>query len=536
MKNYFVRKTFYRMLIPTILMNMVTCVSTAVNTIILGNFIGENALAAVTFSLPVFMLINTIAALLAVGGTTALGNALGFGDKEKANGIFSSAIITAAIVSVLLAAGGSFLIDPIVAALGAYGIVAELTREYTLIIFYLTPAFILNICLAFFVRSDGRPALAMTAMISSIAVNILLSILFVVVLNMGVAGAAWSAGLSQIFSALMMATHFFSKKNTLAFIAKGFYSRIPLIFKSGVGTSLHFIYQFIVILTFNHILVGISGAGAIVVFSVVINVLTIALSMFEGLSQSVQPMFSVYYGENNHRAIKETLKRVIKMTFILGGSVTAFLLIFPQTFTHIFGVTDALLVKNSHIAIRIFGTSIILMTINVIMGYYYQCIGRRKLAAFIVAAHNLIFQLLGAFLLVHFFGKNGVWLSYPFSEVAALAVWLSYAYWRGRRDKSGILLLPKAGKVFSSAQGSGEFLKQNGISDEIIAQIEAILDKFAKTENEVYISIDEGKQILLTIRNEGELLEESIFQPYIKTAKSFEYGKVLGINRVLVRY
>jgi putative MATE family efflux protein len=545
MKNTFVKKTFYAMLIPTILMNLVTCISTATDTIIVGNFIGEDALAAVTFSLPIFMIINTIASLIAVGGSTALGNALGRGDKDRADEIFSSAMILSIFISVLFAFLGALFIDPIVALLGAEGAIADLTREYTIIILAMTPVFLLNLCLAFFIRTDGRPTLAMAAMLTSIAVDVVLGLLFVVIFKWGMVGAAWATVLSQAVSALIMLTHFFSKKNTLRLVMKRVVSKFGLIFKSGTGTSLQFVYQFIVILVFNHLIMRTAGSDGIVVFTVVINVLTIAMSIFEGLSQTVQPMFSVYYGENNHSAMKATMKYAMMMTFLLGGAVTLLLVFFPHVLVRMFGVVEPGLATSSVLAIQLFSASIIIMTVNVIMSYYYQSTERAGFASVIVAAHNLVFLLAGALLLGSLFGINGIWGAYLFAQVLTIALWFVYAILKGRRDKSGILLLPSEGKVYSRFTSGGEdiadeviaFLTENGVGVETHNHTISVINEHAKGGSiraEVRIAV--GEEVSLIIRDDGALLDESLFEPFKQTAKSLEYGAVLGLNRMLAKY
>jgi putative MATE family efflux protein len=562
----FVNVTFYAMLVPTIFMNLVTCVSSAADTIIVGNFLGEDALAAVTFSIPVYMIINTIASLLAVGGVTALGNALGRGEKAKADEIFSSSMIFALLISALMTVAGTAFIDPIVGILGAQQEkIAGLTRDYSIVVFYMTFAFIINISVAFFVRGDGRPTLAMWAMITSIIVNIALDIIFIAYMGMGIAGAAWATGISQAASALMMSAHFFTAKNTLRFIRKLPFENAALIFKSGAGTSLHFVYQFLTILFLNNLIMRISGEDGIVVFTVVINVSTIALSIFEGLSQTVQPMFSVYYGENDHGAINETMKLCARMTLILGLSVTVLLELFPYPLIKAFGVINPRLAADSASAIRIFSVSIVVMTFNAVMGYFYQSTERGTLAAVIVALRNFVMLLLGAVLFGHLLGINGIWCAYMFAEATTLAIWLAYAFYRGRRIGRGILLLPPEEKIYSFAL-SGE-LRENLLNDmkafldearaggDLSAAMTSAVREFTaylKNEGgfkraEIRIAAPDSDVISLIIRDDGQLLDQSLFAPaseagtghlnFIRqAATSFEYGAVLGVNRLLVKY
>ena len=570
-----VSKVFYAMLIPTILMNAVTCITSASDTIIVGNFVGENALAAITFSTPIFMLTNLLGALIAVGGTTAMGIANGRGDVREANGIFSVMILAAIAFGLIVAVAGTVLLDPIVKILGAQNAQAILTREYAAVVFLITPAFMLNITLAFLIRSDGRPNLAMTGMLVSIAANILMDVLFIISFDMGVKGAALATGLAQAISALILATHFFSKKNTLK-LTRPPINKIPLICKSGAGTSLTFIYMFITILVFNNFIMNIAGGDGVIVYTVIMNVSAIAMSIFEGLSQTVQPMFSVYYGERNNAAIKACFRLAVKMTLILGGAVTLLLEIFPHALVYAFGVTGSP-AGASATGIRIFSICIILMTFNVIMGYYYQSTERPGLASMIVFIRNLAAQIAGAIVFGLIWGLNGIWFSYLFSEVTALLIWFLFAKRIGRKSETrnepleeGFLLLPKQAMVYARElscnltelqtvlQEAEDFLTSNGAPAKRAGRVRLAIEELGTNVInhggtklryvEVRIVIED--EIKVIIRDDGVLFDHSAFtyagKPDVsggqglhlvrQTALSFEYRPVLGMNRTLLTY
>ena len=91
--NRLIDRIFFAMLVPTILMNLTTALASFADTVIVGNFLDELALSSVTFATPVYMLINTFAALFAVGGSTAMGIDAGRGEKAAANRVYSLSLI-----------------------------------------------------------------------------------------------------------------------------------------------------------------------------------------------------------------------------------------------------------------------------------------------------------------------------------------------------------------------------------------------------------------------------------------------------------
>jgi anti-sigma regulatory factor (Ser/Thr protein kinase) len=388
---------------------------------------------------------------------------------------------------------------------------------------------------------------------------------------MGIAGAAWATGVSQATSAIILATHYLSKKNTQQFILPAF-NKVWLVLKSGAGTSLHFAYLFVAILFFNNLIMDMAGGNGIVVFTVVLNVSMIAMSIFEGLSQTVQPMFAVYHGERNNEAMKVTYWLSLFATVILGGAATVLLVLFPLPLIALFGITEASIVSDSASAIRIFSLCIVLMTFNVIMGYYYQSTERIVLAAVIVALRNLFALLAGAVILGNIFGINGVWGAYLFAEVVAFIIWFMYVKIcsRNKNLTGGILLLPAQPNVYSRYLHANlnelhtvieeikTFFDTHSIAEERAARVMLAVDELVTnvikhgsngnlSHVEVRIVLEGG--ILLIVRDDGVLFDHSVFTEgktadtngyglklVDNTTSSFEYRPVLGLNRTLIQY
>ena len=205
------------MLAPTILMNLTTAIGSMADTVIIGHYLDDLSLSVVTFATPIYMVINILAALFAVGGCITMGIDAGEGNKAGANKAFSIAIEMLVILSAILFAAGLFFSGTVAGWLGAGEDVFELVRIYSRIILMGAPAFALNTAFAFFIRSDGRPNLSMIGMFVSIISDLILNVVFVGYLDMGVSGAAYSTVLGSVLSILVMSVHFFSKKNTLKF-------------------------------------------------------------------------------------------------------------------------------------------------------------------------------------------------------------------------------------------------------------------------------------------------------------------------------
>ncbi len=553
--NPIVRKIFITMLAPTILMNLTTAIGSMADTVIIGHYLDDMSLSVVTFATPIYMIINMFSALFAVGGCIAMSIDSGKGEKQTANKAFSLSMELLVITGIILAVSGILFSDTITGWLGAGEDVFGLVETYSRIILLGGPIFVLNIGLAFFVRNDGRPTLSMVGMFLSIISDIILNVVFVGALDMGVAGAAYSTVLGQLVSVIVISSHFFSSKNTLKFKFT-FDKMILRIIKNGGSTALHFVYQFLTILIINHFLANLAGTNGVVIYTVVFNLSTISLSVFEGISQTIQPMISNYFGEKSYKNIKETLRLAIITIIIICGTVTLLLEIVPQIIPIVFGLDDAVLIKSSATAVRIFATSMIIMTTNVVIGYYLQSTEQSSMSAVLVSLRCFVLFLASTLVLGKLFGMNGVWAAYTVSETLTFIISILMMKTKQRKlRKNGvgtnILLLEE--EVKNSIECYTYRCEINNF-EEYINSIIRNLNSKENTTKELISSVteylivlkdcikDKNKYIELEINNSLNkvMVRDNLnhsenkerMDSFIQTANKSDYGPVLGWNRI----
>ncbi|MBQ4068776.1 MAG: MATE family efflux transporter [Lachnospiraceae bacterium] len=523
-RNPLVIKTFMSILIPTILMNLTTAIGSMADTVIIGQYLDDLSLSVVTYATPVYMVINTLAALFAVGGCIAMSVDIGKGDKKSANRSFSISMEFLLATALILFISGIFFTEQITYLLGAGNTeVFEQVKTYVKIILMGAPIFIMNIAIAFFVRNDGRPNLSMAGMFTSIVVDITFNLVFVGYMNMGVAGAAYSTVLGQGISVIIIASHFFSSKNTLR-LSLAFDRSILRIIKNGIGSALTFIYQFITIIILNHYVVSMAGEKGVVIYTVVFNLCTVSLAVFEGLSQTIQPMVGVYYGENSNKKIKGSIKLALLAAVVICGSIMLVLEIIPEIVPHIFGIADIDLVNQSSMAVRIYATSMLIMTVNVIIGYYLQSIEMSSMASVLISLRCCVLLLASTFVLSKIFGVNGIWAAYTVAEFLTLVIF-------------GILNILKRKKLSKNGTNLNLlFLNKDEEKNTSSFILKCNSDDFESFNNIVISTIEKdkiyGTQILNIVK---EYLVKLQSVADIKTGKYIEVEKNNYQKKVIIR-
>lgn len=544
--NPIVKRIFMTMLVPTIFMNLTTSIASMADTIIIGRYLDDASLSVVTFATPIYMIINVFSALFAVGGCIAMSIDSGKGRKDTANKAFSISMELLALMGILMVTAGLFFSRTITGWLGAGEDVFDLVQAYSKIILLGTPFLALNTGLAFFVRNDGRPTLSMAGMFSSIAVDIVLNFVFVGQMGMGVPGAAYSTVIGAIVSLVILSSHFFSAKNTLKF-RFAFDGMTVRIVKNGAGAALQFVYQFISILILNHLLAKLAGTNGVVLYTVVFNLATVSLSLFEGISQTIQPMVSNYYGEKSYRNIRETLRLAFISIIAICGSVMLFLELQPQLIPLAFGLESPDLIAQSAIAVRIYAASMVITTINVVIGYYLQSIEQSFMAAVMISLRSFVLFLSAALALGKIFGINGIWAAYIVAETLTLVIcMLMIQQKRAALVKKGIhaniflldVKIEESIKCFTCDCSRDDFeayckqiSKHLPIEEYLLELGKNITDKKGQFI-EVEINICEGKALTRDNLKNCDF-PQAVLENTFGEGKT-EYGPVLGWNRLYI--
>lgn len=172
----------------------------------------------------------------------------------------------------------------------------------------------------------------------------------------------------------------------------------------------------------NHFLSKLAGVEGIVIYTVVFNLSTVSLSVFEGISQTIQPMVSNYFGEKSYKNIRETLRLALITVLLICGSVTLILEVIPSIVPVVFGIDDISLIEQSAVAVRIFATSMIIMTVNVVIGYYLQSTEQNFMSSVIISLRCFVLFLGVIFVLGKFFGTSSIWAAYTIAELMTFAI------------------------------------------------------------------------------------------------------------------
>lgn len=416
-------KLYFKYFFPTMCAALSTSVYILFDTIFIGQGVGSKGLTALNISLPIYSIYFGTGLLIGIGGSTLMSIEKGRERLDKANKIFTLSFILGLILATIYCIIGFVFLEEIALVLGATKEIMPFVKEYMVVVVIGTIPFVMGSVMAPFIRADKAPKKAMFAVIFSGFLNIILDYIFVFPLDMGMRGAAIATVFSYTISCLILLTHLLSKNNTLRF-KKDFYklSYITRIFKCGLPSLFIEVSLGFVIFIFNIQILKIIGDDGVTAYSIISNTGIIAVALFNGISQTIQPLISINMGAN----LKERATRLRNLglftALVIGVAFFILCIIFPESIVRIFvKPTDTVLAIAIN-SIRIYSIAFIIMGINMVSGSYFQSIELAKESFIIAFCRGLLFVSICVFILPLFIGINGVWLSVPIGELLTLIV------------------------------------------------------------------------------------------------------------------
>lgn len=386
------------------------------DTYFISRGMGSLGLASLNIALPFFNLVFGLGAMVGIGAGTR------YALRQDENA-FTQALWLDLIFSL------PFLLLDLVpqklaAVLGAQGEVLSVTSEYLWVVLLFAPFFMLNYNVQAFVRNDGAPQLVMLGTLLGSLFNIVFDYIFIFPMGLGMFGAALATGCSPIVSLLTLSVHFIRKKNR--FHVK----RVPPQ-KSAVLDILHLgsagfvteVANGVVIFSFNAILLSLAGNIAVAAYGVTSNIALVVSALFSGISQGMQPLLSRERGQGNEQNVRRLLRAGLFSGLALAAVMYLCLFLGTDGVVAVFNSENsAELAALAKPGVRLYFLYLFAGGANMVLSAYYSAVGQAGKGFIIALLRGLILIIPMAFLLSHFFGINGLWLSLAATDTIVLAL------------------------------------------------------------------------------------------------------------------
>jgi len=436
-----VLRALVHLCIPMAAAMIVSAVYNVVNAGFIGSLHDSALLAAVTLGAPVLALVMAVGGVFGVGGGALVSRLLGAAEHDPASAqqikhVSSFAVWGAVLTGAVVGGLGLLLLDPLVTLLGADATAAPATRAFVGVMLAFVPVLTAAFCLEQLVRAEGAARQVMTGLILSTLLNVALDVIFILVLDLGVGGAALATGLSNLglVGYLGLWLHRNSEHTSLA---PRWFTLSPAVLRPvfGVGVSELFQASFLVVtaLVLNN-LASAYGDDALAAMGVAVRIAQVPEFLVMGVTLGVLPLFAYAYGKGDRERLRSAV-RVSALTvggLVLVAATVALLL--REQLVSVFTADRAVLA----IGVTVLTAQVVAMIVNGFTGLLtslFQATGRAVPAIVMSTSQGVLFipvVLLGNL----WFGLPGIIWSLTVSEgmvlVLGVVLWVAY---RGSIDR-----------------------------------------------------------------------------------------------------
>ena len=568
-RNYeLLRAKFTEFFLPTLFTSMAGNICLFVDGLIVSFLIGAGNLAPIQIVAPVMTFVNLIYWMIGLGGSVLCSVSKAEFDDEKSNSYFSVSIISLLTIGCLIAVFGFLFSGSIAQFLCASqpALIPDVIQYFNALILGM-PFLCYMMSLSYFIRADGIPTLPFRAILIANIVNISCDIIYIQFFNLGLAGAAYATTTGYLVGAIIISYYFFKSERTLEFIklkVSSFFNYLKKIATSGFSSSSTQLYLTLKLFIINMLIGWFIGGSGLVAFSICYNSLFILYIFLIGTAQTMSPIVSVYFKEEDYSGVNYVIKSSLKIVLIASLALSVLFIIAPQTLLLLYSVKNPADVPVVLNALRIFAVSYVGTAITFLYTFYAQAIQKNQLSTIISLLEGFVLPIGFAFALAFAIGGNGIWISFAIAEL--LTIIFIYAYSRYINKKtdgeySGFFInkhnddervfehtingnLKEAVNLAREVQN---YLSGNKSAAIVGLAIEEMLVNIINTNKSVdtidVIVRDNGDNILISIKDTGidfnpvvenENLEFDNICVLNKIAENIDYSRVLGLNSTVI--
>lgn len=424
LSDHFTYRKLLRFTVPSIAMMIFTSIYGVVDGFFVSNFVGKTDFAAVNFAMPFLMILGCFGFMFGTGGSALVSKTMGEGNEAKAKQLFSMLTYICAGVGLCISLLGMILLKPILQRLGAEGELLAGCVVYGRILLLGNTAFMMQMFFQSFFVTAQKPKLGLFFTVMAGVTNIVMDAVFVGLFRWGLVGAATATVLGQIVGGILP-IFYFTKQNTslLRLTKTRFYGKELLkTCTNGSSELMSNISMSLVGMLYNVQLMKYAGENGVAAYGVLMYVSLIFMGAFIGYSIGTAPVIGYHYGAQNHRELKNVLRRSLVIIGIF--SVMMFLMgeLLALPLARIFVGYDPVLLAMTRRGFIYFSFSFLFAGIAIFGSGFFTALNNGGVSVIISFLRTLVFQIGAILLLPLVWGLDGIWSSLIVAEFMAAAV------------------------------------------------------------------------------------------------------------------
>lgn len=423
-----VGRLLWKYSLPTVVGMLVVQLYNIVDRIVIGQVVGAKAIAGLTITFPVMNIATALGVLVGAGASARISLFLGAGDEGSARKVLGNSLTLTLGIGLIYIGVFAVFMSPILRLFGADDDTLPYARDFMM--FILPGLMMTNLTFSFnnMMRASGYPIKAMVTMFVGCGLNILLAPLFVWFFGLGIKGAAVATDISMTVSMIFVMEHFLRKSHQPVIFTAGTYRPdMRLIWGIvGIGAAPFIVNvaSCAINIFINNSLKVFGGYEAIAAAGIFVTYTAMLCCITVGVCQGMQPIVGFNYGDGRPDRVRRTVWLAIgagsAVTFLgwLGGMTM------PYAIARLF-VSDPATIKVAEHALSTAMLCFWMVGSQIVATTYFQSIGKIGVSIFLSLIRQAIFFLPLLMILPRMFGLNGIWYTFPTSDVLSTIVTFS---------------------------------------------------------------------------------------------------------------
>ncbi|MBP0723737.1 MATE family efflux transporter [Bacillus sp. RG28] len=426
-----------KFLIPLLLSNLLQSIGQVFGMIVVGHWLGVNALAAISAFFPLLFLLISFAIGIGSGSSILIGQAYGAKLEERLKAIVGTTLSFTFILGLILAIIGSIFSKDILIGIGTPENILNVSVHYARILFWSMPIMFLYIVYTTLMRGTGDSKTPFYFLVLSTILNVVLMPILVFgwfgLPKLDLYGAAYASLISTILTFVTLLIYLYKTKHPLQLNASRKYLRmdigiLKLLLKLGIPTSINMIFlslSEIAVISF----VNKYGSDATAAYGVANQLVSYVQMPALCISITVSIFAAQSIGANQFERLNQVIRVGILLNYVLGGITVILTYLLAKPILHLF-LTSQTTIQISH--------SLLMITLwsYLIIGHSYILTSTMRSSGTVLWPTILsILSIWGievpvAYLLSHYtnLGIKGIWIGYPAAFIVGLG--LQYLYYR----------------------------------------------------------------------------------------------------------
>ncbi len=413
-----VPKAVLTLALPTVMGMMVSVVYNMVDTFFVGQTGDSNQVAAVSLTMPLFLLLMAIGNIFGIGGGAHISRLLGQRKYDEVKKVSSTCLYTAAGFG--FAAMLFFLVfmPGILKIAGTSSATYGFAKDYLFYIALGAPLVVLSVALGQIVRSEGAAKESMRGMMAGTIVNIILDPIMILWLKMGVSGAAIATIIGNAVSVLFYLLHMLKSHSLLSLNPNQIEIQpriLAPVFAIGIPVSIGNILMSISNVVLNNF---VASYGDTVVAGMGISgrLFTIAIMLFIGIGQGIQPLIGYNYASKNFIRMNKTILFASFICVISGVFLLTLTLLFREQAVALFIDNDEV-VKYGAMIIRAQMLSSPILGLMFVFLNAFQALGKALPSLILTISRQGFVFIPVLFISNSLFGLQGIVFAQPTADI-----------------------------------------------------------------------------------------------------------------------